>query len=81
GNSEGTAHVVEGEGTATARKLAVTFTNSAVFASSKSYLCTGYDETREVPILSIAYASGTQVTFEYFTGAANDTIRFQCVGQ
>ncbi len=84
-NSNGTAvggpaHVVQGEGLAVGKKLTETFTGSAAFTSGTSYLCNAYDVTKKVPILGITYTSGTEVTFEYFTGAANDTIRFQCTG-
>ncbi len=84
-NSSGTAvggpaHVVQGEAAATSKKLTEKFTGNAAFSTPTSYLCNAYDVTKKVPILGIAYISGTEVTFEYFTGNANDTIRFQCTG-
>ena len=53
---------------------------SAAFTSNESYLCSGYDLAKKVPILGITYTSGTEVTFEYFTGEGTDKIRYQCVG-
>ena len=81
GSSLGTAHVVQGTGTASGKKLTATFTGSAAFESKTSYLCTGYDETKGTAISAVTYISGTEVTFAYVLGGTTDTIRFQCVGQ
>ncbi len=81
GASLGTAHVVQGSGTATGRKLTATFAGSAAFASKESYLCSAYDVTKGTQVPEISYTSGTEVTFEYLTGASTDTIRYQCTGQ
>ncbi len=72
--------MVQGTGVAASKKLTETFTGSAAFTSTETYLCTALRLTKSTPILEISYASGTEVTFEYLTGAANDTIRFQCTG-
>ena len=76
GAVQGTAHIVSGTVVLVAGAATVTLTNSAVFTSSGSFICTATDQTAANAV-KIVPASATTITV---AGTGTDTIAYDCKG-
>lgn len=75
GTQQATAHHVYGT-CVLGTSCAVTFSGSAAFTSSGSYVCTATDQTAAAAVKVV----NTSASVATFTGTGTDTLAFHCIG-
>jgi hypothetical protein len=76
GTAVNSPHMVQGTATLSSGAATVTFSGSAAYSSSTSYICTANDTT-SASAIKVSQGSGTSITL---TGTGSDAAQFLCAG-
>lgn len=73
------AHMVQGSVLTSSGAATLTFSNTAVFTGSTTYICNANDMTKLGTDVKVVPTSGTAVSFQ-LSSTANDSVGYQCNG-